>query len=118
MGAVAGVDESAAGSAGFVQASTADAAATRATIAPAMATVIGFLLKAILGCPSHGFMTRQCYTTRVQGYGGCQCATAAVEIAPTVARKTAVNHDRVVNRQERLIRFPARPERSELPLGR
>ena len=69
---------SAAGSAGLVQASTAAAAATRATITPAMATDIGFLLEAILGCPSHGFMTGKCYTTREQGYGGCHYATAAV----------------------------------------
>ena len=78
----AGVAVSVSGSAGFVQASTADAAATRATIAPAMATVNRFLLEAILGCPSHGFMTHKCYTTREQGYGACHCATAVVMARP------------------------------------
>ena len=71
----AGVAVSAAGSAGPLQASTVDAAAMRATIAPAMATVIGFLLEAILGCLSCGFMTRKCYTTPVHGDGGWHCAT-------------------------------------------
>lgn len=74
----AGVVVSVAGSAGLVQASTADTAATRATIAATRATVNGFLLEAILGCPSHGFMTRKYYTTREQGYGGCHYATAVV----------------------------------------
>jgi len=68
--AVAGVDESAAGAAGLVQASTAAAAATRATITPAMATDIGFSLDAILGCLCRGFMTGKCYTTREQGGRG------------------------------------------------
>lgn len=69
-----GVAVSAAGSAGPVQASTADAAAIRATIAPAMATVIGFFLEAILGCLFREFMTRRCYTTRE--LNDCRCHDA------------------------------------------
>lgn len=67
-----------AGSAGLVQASTADATATRATIAATMATVIGLLLEAILGCASREFMTRKYYTTREHGDGGCRDAKLAV----------------------------------------
>ena len=67
----AGVGVSDAGAAGLVQASTADMAANRATIDPAMATVIGFLLEAILGCLCRGFMTRKCYTARDRADGGC-----------------------------------------------
>ena len=77
VGAVAGVDESAAGAAGLVQASTAAAAATRATITPAMATDIGFSLDAILGCLCRGFMTGKCYTTREQGDRGHYAMAAA-----------------------------------------
>ena len=67
----AGVGVSAAGAAGLVHASTADVAANRATIAPAMATVIGFFLEAILGCLFAEFMTRRCYTTRERD--DCRC---------------------------------------------
>jgi len=67
----AGVGVSDAGAAGLVHASTADVAANRATIDPAMATVIGFLLEAILGCLCRGFMTRKCYTARERDDGGC-----------------------------------------------
>ena len=67
----AGVGVSVAGAAGLVDASTADMAANRATIAPAMATVIGFFLEAILGCLSRAFMTRRCYTTRE--LDDCRC---------------------------------------------
>ena len=72
----AGVGVSAAGAAGLVHASTADAAANRATIAPAMATVIGFFLEAILGCLFPEFMTRRCYTTRERD--DCRCHDAIV----------------------------------------
>ena len=73
----AGIALSGAGSAGPVQASTTAKAATRATIAPAMATVIGFLLEAILSCPSREFMTRKCYTTRGGGDRGLYAMAAA-----------------------------------------
>ena len=74
---------SAGGSAGLVQASTADVAANRATIDPAMATVIGFLLGAILGCLFPEFMTRRCYTTREHDDGGCHYATAVAVVIGT-----------------------------------
>ena len=69
-----GVGVSDAGAAGLVPASTADAAANRATIAPAMTTVIGFFLEAILCCLFPEFMTRRCYTTR--GRDDCRCHDA------------------------------------------
>ena len=72
---VAGVGGSPAGSAGPVQAITADAAENRATIAPAMATVIGFFLEVIPSCPSREFMTRRCYTTL--GREDCRCHNTA-----------------------------------------
>ena len=70
----AGVAVSASGALGPVQASTTDAAATRATIAPVMATVIELLLVAFLGCLSRGFMTRKCYKTRERD--ACRCHNA------------------------------------------
>ena len=79
----AGVGVSDAGAAGLVHASTADVAANRATIDPAMATVIGFLLGAILGCLFPEFMTRRCYTTREHGDGGCHYATAVAVVMGT-----------------------------------
>ena len=70
----AGVGVSVAGAAGLVHASTADMAANRATIAPAMATVIGFFLEAILSCLFPEFMTRRYYTTRE--LDDCRCHDA------------------------------------------
>ena len=72
----AGGAVSASGTLGPVQAITTDAAATRATIAPVMATVIELLLVAFLGCPSRRFMTRKCYKTREHDSCGCHNATA------------------------------------------
>ena len=83
----AGVGVSAAGAAGLVHASTADMAANRATIDPAMATVIGFLLEAILSCLRRGFMTRRCYTTREHDDGGCHYATAVAVVIGTNSRR-------------------------------
>ena len=70
----AGVGALAAGADGLVHANSTDAVVIRAINATVKATVIGFLSEAILGCPSRGFMTRKCYTTRGGGDGGCHGA--------------------------------------------
>ena len=62
-----GVTVGTAGVLGLVHAANTDAVVVRAINATAKATVIGFLLEAIPGCPSREFMTRKCYTTRVHG---------------------------------------------------
>ena len=72
-----------AGALGLVHAANTDAVVIRAINATAKATVIGFLLEAIRGCPSGEFMTRKYYTTRVHGDGGWHNVAAAV--APEVA---------------------------------
>ena len=64
-----GVAVGTAGALGLVHAANTDAVVVRAINATTKATVIGFLLEAIPGCLSREFMTRQCYTTRVQGDG-------------------------------------------------
>ena len=60
-----------AGMLGFVHARKRDAVVVRAISATAKATVIGFLLEAILGCLFAEFMTRRCYTTRERD--DCRC---------------------------------------------
>ena len=73
-----------------MHAANTDAVVVRAINATAKATVIGFLLEAILGCLSREFMTRKCYTTRVHGDGGCHDA----KVAASMTTSDVVNPDR------------------------